>query len=108
MTYKEITTRALNAFRVKDLELAEDLTRRILSEYPDNADLHLFMGNIKTRRGMAEEALSFYGKAIALRPESPEGYNNLSVACRMTGDLDRALQAAEKARGLSPGRADIA
>ncbi|MBN2050328.1 MAG: tetratricopeptide repeat protein [Spirochaetales bacterium] len=108
MTYKELTTRAFNAFRVKDLDLAESLAEKLLVQYPKSPDLHLFLGNIKTRQDQFDAAVSHYRDAIQLKPDNAEAFNNLSVAFKMKGELKAAVAAAEKAYALNPRRADIA
>ena len=45
-----------------------------------------------SRRARPEQALELYQKALSLRPDFPEAYNNLGIYFGQRGDLDRARE----------------
>lgn len=74
---------------------------------PQNARAHLAMGIAKLRSprlvgGDGDAALHAFEKAIALAPESWEGYAWLGVAHRERGDRESARAALDRALALSP------
>lgn len=65
-------------------------------------------------RGVAEQATGRYDRAATTfrqlahrRPEISAYWNNLGVACRLSGDEDAAEQALSRARSLAPDDADV-
>ena len=45
-------------------------------------------------------------KAIEIKPDFPEAYNNLGTLFKQKGELDRALESCEKAIEIKPGFAE--
>ncbi len=69
---------------------------------------------VQALRGLAEQATGRYDRAATTfrqlarrRPEVSAYWNNLGVACRLSGDGDAAEQALSKARSLAPDDADV-
>lgn len=69
---------------------------------------------IELLRGLAEQATGRYDHAAITfrqlaqrRPEVSAYWNNLGVACRLSGDTDTAERALSKARSLAPNDADV-
>jgi predicted TPR repeat methyltransferase len=56
--------------------------------------------------GQLDQAIASYGKAIELKPNFPEAYNNLGVALRIQGKLDEAVASFRKAISLHPNYAE--
>ena len=48
-------------------------------------------GNALLSKGRAADAIPYYEKAIALRPDDAEGHNTLADALRRSGHLDEAI-----------------
>jgi tetratricopeptide (TPR) repeat protein len=55
--------------------------------------------------GRGDEALQFYGRALAASPESPFLYREMALVEQRQGRLDEALQHAAKAAALEPSDA---
>ena len=53
-----------------------------------------------------EEALASYDKAIALKPDYAEAFNNRGIALRQLKRFDEALASYDKAIALKPDYAD--
>ncbi|MGN6237021.1 sulfotransferase [Dyella sp.] len=69
---------------------------------------------VQVWRALAEQATGRYDDAAITfrqlaqrRPEVSAYWNNLGVACRLSGDTDAAEQALSKARSLAPDDADV-
>jgi len=54
------------------------------------------------QKGLWNEALFRFEKAVALDPGYAAAYNDLAIACERDGQLDRAKEAYEKALELEP------
>ncbi|UGB37705.1 tetratricopeptide repeat-containing sulfotransferase family protein [Frateuria soli] len=90
---------------------AGDMERVIAlaSQAGDTAD-----EGIQLLLGLAQQATARYGMAARTfrqlaqrRPDVSAYWNNLGVACRMSGDLAAAEQALSTAMSLAPGDADV-
>lgn len=69
---------------------------------------------ILTLRGLAEQATARYDSAASTfrqladrKPAVSAYWNNLGVACRLSGDADAAEQALSRARSLAPDDVDV-
>ncbi|MEW5836823.1 MAG: sulfotransferase [Pseudomonadota bacterium] len=69
---------------------------------------------VQVLRGLAEQATGRYEHAVTTfrqladrRPEVSAYWNNLGVACRLSGDTDAAEHALVTARSLAPDDADV-
>ena len=51
----------------------------LLKKYPEEAQLHLEMGDVYTQMGKKEQAAIEYRKALQLDPRSPEAHKNLQA-----------------------------
>jgi len=60
------------------------------------------LGNLLRDRHRLEEAVASYHRALVLKPDYPEAYNNLGNALRDQGHLDEAIAAYQRALYLSP------
>ena len=59
------------------------------------------------KQGKLDEAISYYTKALSLKPDSPELYFVRGRAFRQKEDHDRALSDFNKALTLNPGYAEV-
>ena len=53
-------------------------------------------GAILHGQGMLKEAIEFYQKALSLRSDYTDAYNNLALAYQKQGNLDEAIKAYKK------------
>lgn len=91
LLYRQIAGVAQNAL----LFSLDSYGRAILND-PFNPTLRLNVGGVYYAVKNYELAIRFFTDAINLKPDFANGYYNLSVALRDKGDLNAALQAAEK------------
>ena len=67
----------------------------------------LWLGLAQQASGRATQARASFRRLTQMRPAVSAYWNNLAVACRQTGDLASAEQAALTARALAPGDAEV-
>jgi len=63
--------RSIAYFRIGQLQAALPLIDGLIAEHPDDAYFHEQKGQILYENGRGGEALSYYGKAVALAPDQP-------------------------------------
>jgi predicted O-linked N-acetylglucosamine transferase (SPINDLY family) len=64
------------------------------------------MGVTLQEQGKLEEAIEAYNKALALKPDYAEAYNNMGIAFKKQGKLEEAIEAYNKAIALKPDYAN--
>ena len=75
--------------------------RYLLEMAPDSVEVLYGLGKVLKDHD-PEEAILHLQKAVALSPENPDAYAQLSKSYRATGQLTKALAAAEKAYQIMP------
>ena len=55
------------------------------------------MGVTLQEQGKLDEAIEAYKKAISIKPDYAEAYNNMGIALKEQGKLDEAIEAYTKA-----------
>ena len=75
----------------------------------DGADegIQLLLGVAQQATGRYAQAAITFGQLTQRRPEVSAYWNNLGVACRLSGDTGAAEQALSRARSLAPDDADV-
>jgi tetratricopeptide (TPR) repeat protein len=80
-----------------------------LQKNPDAGSLHLMVGSLYEMRGRVPDAIQRYEDAVRLDPSLAVAKNNLAYLLADTGgNLDRALDLAQEARGLLPDNPNAA
>ena len=64
------------------------------------------MGNALEEQGKFNEATQAYNKALSIKPDYAEAYNNMGNALEEKGKLDEAIQAYNKALSIKPDYAE--
>ena len=57
-------------------------------------------------QGKLEEAIEAYNKALAIKPDYAEAYNNMGVTLKEQGKLEEAIEAYNKALAIKPDYAE--
>ena len=111
---QQLAQKAYKAFQRGELLLAETLTQQALARTGKNGDALAMMGILAFARSRYDEAVVWQRKAIATDRKEPLYHCNLGKALAMTGDLNQAMTAFEKAPRFKPdhpeatvGKADI-
>ena len=66
------------------------------------------MGVTLQEQGKLEEAIEAYNKALAIKPDYAEAYNNMGVTLKEQGKLEEAIEAYNKALAIKPDYAEAA
>ena len=78
----------------------------LLLEYPRSVVLHNIAGASYKGLGELEKAVEAYTKAISLKPDYAQAYNNLGNALTDQGNLKEAIEAYNKALSINPDYAE--
>ena len=85
-----------------DVARAEDLIARALAVSPRSLAAHYAKGNLLRHLGRYEAAIPEYEKAIELDRNEPGAHANLGWCKLLTGSIEEAIPALERALRLSP------
>ena len=80
---------------------AERCYRQLLAVSPGHAEAHSRLGAVLMRQGKPADAIGEIERALALKPDMFEAYGNLAQAYLVTGQADRATNAACRALELN-------
>ncbi|MCP4579049.1 MAG: tetratricopeptide repeat protein, partial [Deltaproteobacteria bacterium] len=64
-------------------------------------------GNVLKDQGKPDKAISYYQKALKLKPDYPEASNNLGAAFQNQNKFDQAISCYRKALQLRPGYTEV-
>ncbi len=87
---------------------AQRLAEVMLTDFPDDFNVHVHLGNWFTTEGKTEESHQCFVRALELEPENPPVRRVVALGCIDKGELDRAR---ELLRGLDvpgPNQAPLA
>jgi tetratricopeptide (TPR) repeat protein len=89
------------ALRLRDVPAAQIHIQKAIALDPDHAEARTLLGwiHLELRRDYAA-AIEEYSRVVRLKPEWPEAYNNLGVAFRKKGGLEKALESFNRALEL--------
>ena len=92
---------ALASLRLRDPTAAEISVRRALCLEPNHVEARTLLGwlSMEIRRDFPA-AIEAYARVVALKPDRPEAHNNLGVALKKNGELDKAIENFSRAVGL--------
>ena len=79
--------------------------QEVLAVLPENADLHLLMGNLQAFEGAEDQAAIHYRRAIELRGNYAGAHLNVGNLHFLNNELPAALTAYEKAQKADPSMA---
>jgi tetratricopeptide (TPR) repeat protein len=86
---------------------SETLWQYVINTFPGRVPIaHNNLGVLYDGRGLHDEALEEYKKALAINPTFADALNNLGVAYKRKGSYDMAIQAYEKALARYPNFAE--
>jgi predicted TPR repeat methyltransferase len=97
----------INAHRHGELDLAEEVYRRVLATVPTYADAMHFLGVVLHQRSQSDEALALIKRSIELAPDIADWHSNLGNVWVERGDAREALKAYDRALELQPGNSRV-
>jgi eukaryotic-like serine/threonine-protein kinase len=83
-----------------------DLLQRIASEYPQEKRVHVNLGEYSYERGVFDQAIAEFKKAIALDPKFGAAMNWLAYSYVGKNDFGKALACFKEYASVSPGDAN--
>jgi len=92
---------AIASLKLREVRAAELYLRQALAAAPNHAEARTLLGwiELEVRRDY-DGAVAEYAKVVELRPEAAEAYNNLGVALRKKGELEKAVTSFDRALAL--------
>jgi superkiller protein 3 len=67
----------------------------------------LHIGNIYDDDGNYDQSINCYKKAIAIKPDKHEAFNNMGIVYENKGDYDQAITCYEKAIAIKPDKHEV-
>jgi arylsulfatase A-like enzyme/Tfp pilus assembly protein PilF len=90
-----------------ELAAAMGMLDEVLKEDPKVIDAWFTLGNMAARRGRHDEAVGYFKRALALKPDDEEAVVNLAHAYRKLGRDDDALVGFRRFLELDPKNAQV-
>ncbi|MFC7514230.1 tetratricopeptide repeat protein [Herbaspirillum sp. GCM10030257] len=105
MSLHDAMETAMSHHREGRLNQAEELYRQIVCIQPSHADALHLLGAIAHQHGDYQRAIDLIEKAIAIKPTAPM-YNNLALAIKGSGHLEKAVEYLQQSLSLDPNQPD--
>lgn len=96
--------RALGYFESGDTELAEEICRGALDDYPNDAKTRCLLGTVLNRRQQHERAEKHLRKVIAMHPDFPKAHRELGNALFGMGQGEQGVECLRRVTELTPDR----
>jgi len=96
----------VNLYHSGQMTNTEQGCRELLETYPQSLVIINILGAALQGQGKLQEAVESYEKAIHLKPDYAEAYNNRGFALQDLGQPAKAVESCEKAIHLKPGYAE--
>jgi tetratricopeptide (TPR) repeat protein len=84
------------------LKNALETAAKAVTNFPDEYEAHLALGNLFAFIKAFDKAVAPYLKAIELSPQKTQAYNNIGVAYKELGDNEKALAAYQRVLQINP------
>lgn len=89
------------SLRLRDTSTAEIHINKVLALAPDHAEARTLLGWLKMEvHKDYPAAIEEYVKVVELKPDAAEAFNNLGVAYKKNGDLEKAVESFNRALEL--------
>jgi tetratricopeptide (TPR) repeat protein len=93
--------------RLRDPQAAELNIKRALALRPDHVEARTLLGWIQLEiHGDFDAAIEEYSEVVRIRPDLAEAYNNLGVAQKRKGELNKAAASFNRALALNPDHSE--
>jgi FkbM family methyltransferase len=104
--YSSVLKDAFALHQTGKLDEAASLYRKILKQYPRNADALYLLGVMELQKADPLAAIEWIDRAIAIRPDNAEFFYNLGRALRDLKRFEDALASYDRALELRPDYAE--
>ena len=105
LNLKEKSTDLINLYNQKKFYEVVDLTKKLITQYPDSVTLWNLLGAASKNLGNTDESIRSFKKTIELNPKYADAYNNLGVVLQERGSLDESIKQFNTAISLMPNYA---
>ena len=102
MSYETLFQNALSLHEAGRLDEAEDLYRRILETAPEQPDVLNLLGLVAQSKGLQDEAVSLFCRAIAQKPQEAAFRYNLAFSYKLDKQWRKALEVFASVLKLNP------
>ncbi len=101
------STKRRSAFGCNDLDHAGHCLLRAVEMAPNSADLHYYLGLASSLRGLDDQALDFFGRALEVNPDHIRALRDAARIYLRRGKPNQAAQMIARARELAGEDADL-
>ncbi len=101
-TVQQLLDQAWSMHQAGDVRSAEAIYRHVLSQLPNHAAAHVYLGIAHFDQRNFEHSIQSYRKALKQQPHFPIAWNNLGNSLRMIGDLQESDRCLAKAMEQDP------
>ena len=88
------------------IQEALDTAGALINDYPNEAILYNISGACYASLGQMDTAVSYYEKALDIKPDYAEAHNNLAITLQGLDQLDAAVERYKKALAIKPDYAE--
>ncbi len=74
------------------------------AKYPKDKQIHYFLAELYSIRGMVEQSVEEYNKALALDPDYPDALNSGAYVYLLMKDFDKAIELLKRYISVLPGK----
>ncbi|MBN2411607.1 SpoIIE family protein phosphatase [candidate division KSB1 bacterium] len=103
----KLMTKAIKLYEKENYTNAIKIFQELLLKYPDDINLHGYIGNAYFRNKNYVMAEREYEKVLKLEPQNKQACENLGVVYANQGKLSEAIRQWEKLLKMAPERQDI-
>ena len=96
----------INLYSQGQLEQALEQATILLQQFPKSSVLHNICGAVYKGLGQLDASVKAYRKAIDIKPDYADAYNNRGNALKDQGKLEEAIEAYKKALAIKPDYAE--
>jgi len=94
--YRSKLKNAKNLLSENKLDEANEILSRLSKQAPRDADIWLCLGFIAGKNQEYQQAIAYFGKAVAIEPGNSKALYNYGIALRDAGKIDEAIEAFKK------------
>ena len=96
----------INLYSQGKLQKALSYTSRMLVQFPNSVILYNISGASNAGLMQFDAAIDSYKKAIKIKPDYADAYNNMGAVLKDKGDLEAAIDSCKKALKIKPEYAE--
>ena len=91
-----------NLYTHGKLQKALDDSKELLHEFPNSAILYYINGTVNVGLQLFNEGMNSFKKALKIKPDYVEVYNNMGIAFKDQGDQEKAIKSFKQVIKINP------